>query len=183
MAAPKACSPYAKRRFIRSHEEESQVLTGYIKSIAELRRNVNPGDNYIPEMSRRATDRVRAMLAIPMENVINWLADEGALSIKKLKSGEEVLMTVDGNPQDIGEWNAAMKVYFDGQAGGIRQLADNFVMASQAGEGALVQGVELAKQLAWMGNLGEVILGYDQGLGRGLLAQKYAKKGLSLIHI
>lgn len=179
MAAPKACSPYAKRRFIRSHEEESQVLTGYIKSIAELRRNVNPGDNYIPEMSRRATDRVRAMLAIPMENVINWLADEGALSIKKLKSGEEVLMTVDGNPQDIGEWNAAMKVYFDGQAGGIRQLADNFVMASQAGEGALVQGVELAKQLAWMGNLGEVILGYDQGLGRGLLAQKYAKKGFS----
>mgnify|MGYP003110071578 CR=1 FL=1 len=177
--APKACSPYAKRRFIRSIKEESEVLGGYIENLAMLERNVNPGKGYVGEMYDRATQRVNAMLAIPMENVIGWLADQGALNIKTLKSGEQVLMNVKGDPQDLGEWTAAMQTYLQGQAGGIRQLADNFIVAAQTGQGAVVQGLELAKQLAWMGNLGEVILGYDQSLGRGLLAKKYAQNGFS----
>ena len=177
--APKACSPYAGRRFIRSIKEESEVLGGYIESIADFARNVNPGKGYVAEMNQRATERVEAMLAIPMENVIGYLSDQGALSVKTLKSGEQVLMNVKGDPQDLGEWAAAMQTYLQGQAGGIRQLADNFIVAAQTGEGAAVQGLELAKQLSWMGNLGEVILGYDQSLGRGLPAKKYAKGGFS----
>lgn len=177
--APKACSPYANRRFIRSIEEESAVLSGYIKSIGDLQRNMNPGKGYMNEMSRRATNRLRTMLAMPMESVIGFLADEGALTIKTLKNGDQVLMNAKGDPQDLGEWAAAMKVYLQGQAGGIRQLADNFIIAAENGEGALVQGVELAKQLSWMGQLGESIVGYDQSLGRGLLAQKFAKGGFN----
>ena len=177
---PKACSPYAKRRFIRTIAEESEVLSGYIKSIAELGgRNTNPGQGYVAEMSKRATARLEGMLAVPMDKVIGYLADEGALTVKTLKNGDQVIINKKGDPQDIGEWNAAMKVYLQGQAGGIRQLADNFIISAQTGEGAVVQGLELAKQLSWMGNIGESILGYDQSLGRGLLAQKYAKGGFS----
>jgi len=177
--APKACSPYANRRFIRSIEEESAVLGGFIKSIADLQRNVNPGKGYVGEMSKRATQRLETMLAIPMDRVVDFLIDQGALDVKKLKNGDQVLMNAKGDIQELGEWNAAMKVYLQGQAGGIRQLADNFIRAAESGEGALIQGVELAKQLSWMGQLGESIAGYDQGAGRFLLSQKFAKGGFS----
>lgn len=178
---PKACSPYAKRRFIRSFSEEDAVLKGMVETVADLGKtgNVDPGQGYVRQSTARNIDRLRAMSSIPTENIFSWLADQGALVVKTLKNGDQLLINAKGDPQDLGEWAAVMQTYFQGHAEGIRQLADNFIVSAQAGQGSVVQGLKLAQQLSWMGQMGEVILGYDQSLGRGLMAKKFAKQGFT----
>ena len=176
---PKACSPYAKRRFIRTIAEESEIQAGYIQSVAELKGRNTDTNGSIAGMYSRSAQYLEGMLPQSMDSIIGYLADQGALSIKTLKNGDQVIINKKGDPQEISEYAAAMKVYLQGQAGGIRQLASNFIISAQTGEGAVIQGLELAKQLSVMGNLGESIVGYDQGFGRALMAQKFAKNGFS----
>lgn len=173
----KACSPYPGGRMIRSIAEESAVLTDVIQRQVELGKNVKPREGYKAQMARRATDRLRNMLAIPMDKVIDWMASEGAFDVKTLKNGEKVVINKKGDPEDLGEWASVMHTYLLGIAGGVRQLSDAFVLKAKAGEATLDQGLQLVKQLSYMGTIGESALGYKQSIGRGLMNQRWATEG------
>ena len=175
--ANKACSPYPGGRLIRSLAEEQSILQGVIQKTADLGQNVKPRQGYQTEMSRRATTRLQNMLAIPMDKVIDWLGSEGAFDIKYLDNGEKVILNKKGDPADLGEWASVMHTYLLGVGKGVRDLADAFVMKAKAGEATVDQGLELAKQLSWMGTIGESALGYKQSIGRGLANQKWATEG------
>ena len=81
------------------------------------------------------------------------------------------LKQMDGT---LGYVNSILKVYLEGRAQGIKQLADNFVMKARNGEDAVQEGLLLSQQMQSVAKWGEQIVYMDKELGGGLLQSKYA---------
>ena len=76
---------------------------------------------------------------------------------------------------EMGYANAVMKLFLEGRANGIKQLADNFLMKVKNGESAVQEGLILAQQMQGMARFGAQIVGMDKELGGGLAQSGFIK--------
>ena len=173
---PKACSPYPVPRLIQEFEEEDAILKNlfgtYNKPGQWLQVREGADARYLKVM----TERLKAMWALPIDKVFENL--NGKVWNIVDKDGQQLLMQKTMSGLEQGMWASVFADYLHSKAQGIRQMAENFIAASSTPGGGLTQGLELARQLQYMGSLGEVTMGLQQSTGMGVRVQGLRKRGL-----
>lgn len=175
-----SCSPYASPRLVtRSAEwDAGTFLSQLFKNVeaereaAAVAKNI-PGaqrEGFIGSFAVRAAKDLRAMSSIPLKEWEQYMAKQGWLDevdnpLTGLMDYEPALM----GAEKTGYAVAVMKTAVESTAGGVKQLADNFLLKVNAGEDAVAEGLQFANQMQTLSKLGSHILGWDQAVGRGLM--------------
>ena len=165
-----ACSPYANPAFYERSEslDSGGYIGAAIREAADtplLKPRV--GDDL--EFARRASNDLRQMLPMDPDQYTKYALKKGWIRLTKdKKTGAEIPQFGNVSIDEAGYANAVTKVYLESRAGGVRQLADNFLLAVKDGRDATVEGLQFANQMQGISRLGAYVLGWDQQLGRGL---------------
>ena len=168
---PKACSPYPEPSLIGEFREEYGLLADLFGDV----RVPGPGkwleasEGVDLKYAKLMNSRLQAMWGIPLDKVFEHL--NGKVWNIVDKDGVQVPTRINLSPQQQGAWAGVFADYLYGKAAGIRQMADNFIAASSTPEGGLTQGLQLARQLQFMGQLGEITMGLQQATGLGVRVQ------------
>ena len=175
---PKACSPYPEPSLIGEFREEYGLLADLFGDV----RKPGPGkwleasEGVDLKYAKQMNERLQAMWAIPLDKVFEHL--NGRVWSIVDKDGVQVPTRVNLSPQQQGAWAGVFADYLHGKAAGIRQMADNFIAASSTPQGGMAQGLQLARQLQFMGQLGEITMGLQQSTGLGVRIQGLRSQGL-----
>jgi hypothetical protein len=175
-----ACSPVATPRIIgRSEELDQGEWLGKALRDAEAKglfTDVREG--FDRRFHARAARDLENMLPMEMGELQTYSLKRGWLKLKNTAvKGVKEAVPGSMNAEEAGYANALYKVYLEGRAGGVKQLADNFMLAVNAGENATVQGLQFAQEMQGLSRFGSYVLGWDQQIGRGL-RQSGLTKGL-----
>lgn len=124
-----------------------------------------------------ASRHLDEMSAIGIDQMHEYMAKQGWVNhITNQATGE---VSYEANKkmtaEKAGLAAATLKSWMESHAGGVKQLADNFLMKVNAGEEALVEGLEFASAMRNLSDISRVVLGLDQDLGRGLAIQGVVK--------
>lgn len=167
------CSPYAPSRIIQSADQQDP--TGWLGNIfrqaeaSGLYTKIREG--WDRDFTRRALGDLRRMSPANPEDITRYAIDRGWLRLDKsasLKAGDDVLVAAKMGGEEQGYAASVMKVALESQAGGIKQMADNFLMKVNAGQDATYEGLQFARQMKEMSRLGGFVLGWAQEVGRGV---------------
>ena len=178
MAKP-VCDIYPSERFMQEAEEEWDALQATIDS--NNPDYIKPREGYDTRYLRWSSRQLKAMLPMNLDQVMKYVTEGTGwwqLDPKKTKKrGRNVYRPVmnDGGAKE-GEVSAVLKDVILSGARGTKSLAAEFQMKVRNGQDAMAEGVALAKSLRTLGTLGEMILGLDQGYGRGMRAQMLRKR-------
>lgn len=174
--APKACSPFPAPRLIQEFEEEDAILKNLFGTYDKPGQWIQVREGADAKYLKMMTERLQAMWSIPLDKVFENL--NGKVWDIVDKEGIQLLRPKTMDAREQGMWASVFADYLHSKAQGIRQMAENFIAASSTPGGGLTQGLELARQLQFMGSLGEVTMGLQQATGVGLRVQGLRKRGL-----
>ena len=172
--APKACSPFPPPRLIQ--EQEDSLLRDLFGTHDKPGQWIKVREGADARMLKTMVSRLQGMWALPLDKVFENL--NGKVWDIVDKDGEQLLRPKTMSGEEQGMWAAVFADYLHSKAQGIRQMAENFIAASSTPGGGLTQGLELARQLQYMGSLGEAAMGLMQSTGRGVRAMGLRKRGL-----
>jgi len=173
-----ACSPVATPRIIgRSEELDQGEWLGKALRDAEAKGLfTQTREGFDRRFYAQATRDLANMLPMEMDELQGYALKRGWLKLKNTAT-KGVKEAVPGamDAEEAGYANAVMKVYLESRAGGVKQLADNFMLAVNSGEDATIQGLQFAQEMQGLSRFGSYVLGWDQQLGRGLRQSGLAK--------
>lgn len=160
------CSPNTPRNIVRSGARE-------ILQAAFLSPEAQAMMEKLPMMTdAKAIGRIKNDLA----NMLGTSWDQ--MEKYFLKQG---WITKDGNLRygPFGEKKLAFmavstKIVLESKAGGIQQLADSFMAKISAGQDALAEGIQLAKEMRGLARFQALTAGADKEMGWDLRIQKFA---------
>ena len=173
------CDIYPPERFMQEAEEEWDQLKAVIDP--NNPDYIRPREGYDNRYLKWSSRQLKALLPMNLEQGLRYVTDGTGwfqLDPKKTKKrGRAVYRSVmnDGGAKE-GEVSAVLKDVILSGARGTKSLAAEFQMKVRNGQNAMAEGVALAKSLRTLGTLGEMILGLDQGYGRGMRAQMLRKR-------
>ena len=167
------CSPYAPSRIIQNADKQDP--TGWIGNIFRAAENsgayTKAREGWDRDFTKRALNDLRNMAPMSPRDITNYAVKKGWVKLDKkatADSGTDVLKAAKMGGEEQGYAASVLKVALESQAGGVKQLADNFLMTVSSGQDATVQGLQLAKQMKEMSRVGGFILGWGQEVGRGV---------------
>lgn len=175
---PKACSPYPEPSLIGEFRDEYGLLADLFGDV----RVPGPGkwleasEGVDLKYAKMMNERLQAMWALPLDKVFEHL--NGKVWNIVDKDGVQIPTRINLTPQQQGAWAGVFADYLYGKAAGIRQMAENFIAAASTPEGGMTQGLQLARQLQYMGQLGEITMGLQQATGLGVRVQGLRSRGL-----
>lgn len=102
------------------------------------------------------------LMQMKPDDAYKWFKREGLLD----KDG---FIQPDKTVEATGTNGAIMKTYMYQIAGGVKELGNAFLYKAKTGADATVEALAFAQQMKTISKIGDAILGYDQGLGRGML--------------
>ena len=167
------CSPFARIRFMERAESGPAYLKEAARNAWESGLFVKDRKGYDKAFYAQATQDLDQILPMDLDDFKNWAVREGWFNLEeKTIPGVGVEKVAAPNlaqgPEMVGYANALTKVYLEANAGGAKQLADNFLMKVKNGEDATTEGLAFARQMQGMARFGAAVMGMDQQLGRGL---------------
>ena len=176
MAVQHACSPYAPPRLIERTEatDQGEWLGRAFRDAEASGIYTKVREGFDADFARRAVKDLGRMLPMSLDKVEEFAIQRGWLRLDKAasrKAGERIVKAGRLSGEDEGYVAALFKVYLEGMAGGVKQLADNFLMKVKSGEDATVEGMQFAQQMQGVSRFGGYVLGWDQSVGRGLRQQ------------
>jgi hypothetical protein len=181
------CSPFARPRFIeRSEDNDKGGLLGAALRNAEASGvYTKERVGFDPETRKKLIRHVGAMVNFDFDQLVNYYKAQGWLSLDKKATAAAMEEGIDAPPiykptrdvDQVGMAAAVTKTYLEAAAGGVRQLADNFLRKVEAGDKAVVEGMQLASQMQGMSRFGGYALGWDQGYGRAMRTQALREPG------
>ena len=176
-----ACSPVAPPRIIgRSDELDQGEWLGKALRDAEAKGLfTEQREGFDRRFYARATRDLANMLPMEIEELQGYALKRGWLKTKTTKGVKEAVPGAM-NAEEAGYANALFKVYLESRAGGVKQLADNFLMKVKAGENATIEGLQFAQEMQGLSRFGSYVLGWDQQIGRGLRQSGLAKSGFEM---
>lgn len=179
--AAKACSPYATPRIIgRSDElDQGEWLGKALRNAEEKGLFTEVREGFDRRYYAQATRDLANMLPMEPDELNNYSLKRGWLKVKNV-AGVKQAVPGSLNPEEVGYANSLYKVYLESRAGGVKQLADNFLMKVAAGDDAMVEGLQFAQEMQGLSRFGSYVLGWDQQLGRGLRQSGLAKDGFQV---
>ena len=141
---------------------------------------------YSQEQINKWTGAIHGLMG--SENIAKFLESEGYRTVDKVATAEA--RKLDPTALPVYEWGlgkgalsdeqkiyrsswmvAGLKNYIESQASGTRDLAETFLSKLQAGEAGLSEGLRFVSEMQSLSKVGAYVLGWDQGIGRGLQIQ------------
>ena len=166
MANP-ACSPFAEPRPIQSADKADP--TGWLGNafrFAELESKlIKQREGFDVDYAKRAVNDLRAMAPMNPQDILDYAVKKQWVKVVA-KTGEVATKKLDG--ETAGYAASVMKVAVESMAGQTKILADSFLMKINNGQEATIEGLQLAQNMQSMSKIGEAILDYGQGVGRGV---------------
>ena len=155
------CSPYAPP-FIADNEDAQQVMNAAYMSEAG-QEYIRKRGGWDPEAIKQIRATLANMLPLNFEELDTYFKKQG-------------WMNAAGKPatfkdEEIGYMAAVTKNYLESRAGGIQQMADNFIAKTSAGQMAIPEGLQLARQMMGLSKFVGIVAGADQTMGRALRLQ------------
>lgn len=168
-----ACPPFAPPRLIERTEatDQGEWLGKAFRDAEASGVFTKQREGFDADFSRRATKDLGRMLPMDLRTLEEYAIKRGWLRLDKVaskKAGEKIIKPGRMDAEEAGYANALFKVYLESTAGGVKQLADNFLMKVKAGEDATTEGLQFAQQMQGVSRFGGYVLGWDQQIGRGL---------------
>lgn len=166
MANP-ACSPFAEPRPIQSADKADPTgFMGNAFRLAELEsKSIKQREGFDADFARRAVNDLRAMAPMNPQDILDYAVKKQWVKVVA-KTGEVAPRKLDG--ETAGYAASVMKVAVESMAGQTKILADSFLMKINNGQEATIEGLQLAQNMQSMSKIGEAILNYGQGVGRGV---------------
>lgn len=160
------CSPHVPPNVLRS--EFPEILGAAFNS--------RQAQEFLKEFPRMTTPRAISRIRSDVANMLGldydqlerffvrqgWMTPSGNMASQKYGTYELGFMTV------------ATKIFLESRAGGIQQLADSFMAKISAGQSALAEGLQLAKELKGLAKFQGISAGADMEMGWNLRLQRYA---------
>lgn len=185
----KACSPYAPSRFIQRSEEADQggYLGAALKDAQASGIYTKPAKGHDAAWNDLQIRHLQQMLPMDFAELNQYFLKNQWISLDRKATKEaaaqgaaDPIYKASKNIDVIGTAAAVTKTYLESIAGGVNQLADNFLRKVNAGEDATVEGMEFAKQMQGMARFGGYALGWDQGAGRAVRVQGLRRGGRAM---
>ena len=180
----KACSPVAPPAFIKRSEEVDQggYLGAALRNAEESGIYTKTRAGHDAAWTQEAVNHLQQMLPMDFKQLndyytkMGWLTLDRAATTKAAAKGfADPVFKGSRDVEKIGTAAAVTKTYLESVAGGINQLADNFLRKVDAGENATAEGMQFAQQMQHASRFGGYVLGWDQGYGRALRQQALRK--------
>lgn len=185
----KACSPYAPPRFIQRSEEadQGQYLGAALRNAEASGEYTRARKGHDAEWNDLQIRHLQQMLPMDFKDLNQYFLKNNWISLDKKATREaaakgiaDPIYKASKNIDQIGTAAAVTKNYLQSIAGGVHQLADNFLRKVNAGEEATLEGMEFARQMQGVARFGGYVLGWDQAYGRALRVQALRKGGAAL---
>ena len=157
------CPPFPGPRFPTRMEREDP--TGFLA--AAIRQGEIDGINVAkrsgfaasgPELYAQLGD----LMQMKPDDAYKWFKKNGILD-------ETGFVQPDKAVEGYGINGAIMKTYMYQIAGGVKEMGNAFITKVATGADATVEAMAFAQQMKTISKIGDAILGFDQGLGRGML--------------
>jgi len=124
-----------------------------------------------------ANKHLEEMSAVGIDQMHEYMGNQGWVNFVTDPLTKEVSYEANRKmtAEKAGLAASTLKSWMESHAGGVKQLADNFLMKVNAGEDALIEGLEFAGAMRNLSDISRLVLGLDQDLGRGLAIQGVVK--------
>jgi hypothetical protein len=162
------CPAVPVGRFIERTEENDQgeLLGKVLRSREGVDTAPRPG--FDDKYTRWARAALRNMLPMDLQQLEAYYVKKGWIRLGK--DGE--FTALHPKIKEMDGWVASVtKTYLESVAGGVKQLADNFLLKVNNGDDAITEGLQLAAQMQHLAKFGGYVLGEDQRIGRAMRVQ------------